>query len=233
MKRNLHAIIPMALLVTLFILAAESSPATTYPVKELAEVSSGLTYSLEQPPIKNDNLFKGRRDGFLVSHGVQESELTYPIEYLKARGAKIDILAPDWIEDQVLLVKYVKPTRWIRRDRSFSEASQSNAYDLLILTGGAWNSQVVRSDHEAIRIIKKHYDDGKPIAAICAGSQILINANLASDRRLTGTKSIKVDLENAGALYLDQPVVVDRGILTSRGPEDLEIFVETFPQLFD
>lgn len=196
------------------------------PITNLESVTPGLVYNPVQPGVENETLFAGKNVAFLVSHGVQESELTFPLDYLIARGANVEILAPDWIEDKVTLVKFLRPTNFLNVDKSFSEALQGKQYDLIVLAGGAWNVQVVRKDEKALKLIKEHCGAGLPIAAVCAGSQILITAGLANERNLTGTSSVRLDLENAGAIYVDQPVVRDGQLLTGRGPDDLEEFVE-------
>lgn len=185
-----------------------------------SEAPAGIVYDTTQPEVLQPNRLRGKRVAILASHGVQESELVFPYEYLQRRGATVDIVAPSWTQGKIIAVKYLLPTLWIEASESF-ESAKANDYDLIVLTGGAWNSNVVRSDPIAIDFIKNHAKKGGIIAAICAGSQILINADLAEGRSLTGTMAIKLDLENAGAKYFDEPVVVDGKLITSRGPKDV------------
>ncbi len=188
------------------------------------DVPAGLIYSAVQPPVDDAEQFKGKRIAILAAHGTQESELVFPYQFLKARGASVDIVAPSWSEGRVLLVQYLKPTLWVKSNETFKSAGTKN-YDLIVLTGGAWNSTVVRNEAEALTLIRKHFSRGKPVAAICSAAQILINSGIAKGRNLTGTSTVKVDLINAGARYLDQPVVVDKNLITSRNPDDLVSFV--------
>jgi protease I len=188
------------------------------------DVPAGLSYSATQPPVHDPQQFKGKRIAILAAHGVQESELVFPYQFLKARGATIDIVAPSWSEGRVLMVQYLKPTLWVKATESFQSAARKN-YDLVVLTGGAWNSTVVRSDADALNFIQTHFASGKPLAAICSAAQVLIDSGLAKDRKLTGTHTAKVDLINAGANYIDRPVVVDDQLITSRNPDDLVPFV--------
>lgn len=188
------------------------------------DAPAGIVYDVKQVPVTNRSEFSGKKVAILAAHGVQESELTYPYEYLKARGAKVDILIPSWSEGKVLGVSYLKPTLWIKGTATFTQGLNQD-YDLIILTGGSWNSNVVRKDADALKLISEQNRKGGLIAAICSGSQILIDAKLARNTRLTGTESIAIDLKNAGSIYLAQPAVVDRNIITGRGPVEVKEFM--------
>lgn len=189
------------------------------------DAPAGLEYNVAQPRVHNAEAFKGKKVAILVSHGVQESEITYPYEYLTKRGAQVEILSPAWTNNKVLGVKYLRPTIWIKTDNSFQNKVDEK-YDLVVLTGGAWNSGVVRIDDNALRLIKNNFNQGSLIAAICAGSQILINADLSNETYLTGTGSVKIDLLNAGANFIDKPAVIDGNIITARGPADVLEFMQ-------
>ncbi|MCX6116173.1 MAG: DJ-1/PfpI family protein [Proteobacteria bacterium] len=196
------------------------------------DIPAGLEYHANQPPVGDPQQFKGKRIAILAAHGVQESELVFPYEFLKARGATIDIVSPAWTDGRVVMVQYLKPIQWVNSTESFQSAALRN-YDLMVLTGGAWNSTVVRSDTDALILIRNHFAKGKALAAICSGAQILIDSGIAKDRNLTGTHSVKVDLINAGATYLDKPVVVDDQLITSRNPDDLIPFVEAIAEILN
>ena len=208
---------------TLFSTLAMAQHSVFSPVN-FKDVPAGLSYTAIQPSVNDPEQFKGKRVAIIAAHGVQESELTFPYQFLKARGASVDIVAPSWSEGRVLLVQYLKPTLWIKASETFQSASKKD-YDLIVLTGGAWNSTVVRSDAQALQLIRAHFALGKPLAAICSASQILIDAGIAKDRNLTGTSSVKIDLIHAGANYVDKPVVIDNHLITSRNPDDLVAFV--------
>ncbi|MBK7962029.1 MAG: DJ-1/PfpI family protein [Bdellovibrionales bacterium] len=199
------------------------------PVKD-TQVPSGLEYPVKQPTITDPNLFKGKHVAILASHGVEESEITYPYEFLIRRGATVDILVPEWTKEGIVASKFLKPTLFVKASSTFNEAMAKN-YDLLILTGGAWNAQVVRSDSQALDLVSKHFHRGRALAAICAGSSILINAGISKGRTLTGSPVIRTDLENSGAHYIDQAKVINGNLLTSRSPNDLPEFVEGLQQL--
>ena len=122
------------------------------------------------------------------------------------------------------MVQYLKPILWAKAIETFLSAAEKT-YDLVVLTGGAWNSTVVRSDADALKFIRINFASGRPLAAICSAAQVLIDSGIAKDRQLTGTHAVKIDLINAGATYIDKPVVVDGQLITSRNPDDLVAFV--------
>jgi protease I len=190
-----------------------------------SDAPAGMAYNVTQPEVTNPEQFQGKKIAILASHGVQESELTYPYEYLKKRGAEIDIVVPEWTSDRILAVSFLKPTQWVKASETFKTA-QAKHYDLVILTGGAWNRDVVRKDVDALKLIKQNFDAGSLIAAVCAGSQVLIDAQLVQGINLTGTGSIKIDLVNAGAIYHDVPAITDGKIITARGPAEILEFMQ-------
>lgn len=216
----------LIVLMNMLMISADGFASTEvfYPVLP-EQVPSGLEYKAIQPQVENAQLFAGKSIGILVANGVEESEITFPYEYLKKRGAQVDIIVPSWSKEGVVAVRYLKPTLWIKADATFANAANKN-YDLLVLTGGAWNAQVVRSDADAIHLVKHHFASHKPIAAICAGSSILIDAGLAKGRSLTGSPVVAIDLKNAGAQYVNQALVLSENMVTSRSPDDLESFVQ-------
>jgi protease I len=194
------------------------------------QVPSGLTYRVDQPAIESPVEFEGKRVAVLASHGVEESEILYPFTYLVNRGAQVDVVVPDWTAEGVVASQFLKPTLFVKGSQTFRSA-QAIEYDLVVLTGGAWNAQVVRSDAEAIKLVTAHYEAGRPLAAICAGTAVLINAGIAKGQRLTGSPVVAPDLVNAGATFIDEPVVYGENLVTSRSPNDLPEFVKGLKQL--
>jgi protease I len=194
------------------------------------DVSGGLVYDTTQPPVSDPNLFGGLNVAIVASHGVQEEELSYPYEYLKRRGAHIDIVAPEWQENRVLAVRYVKPVSWVKASENFLTA-QEKEYDLVLITGGSTNSNTLRKDSALLHFLRQQYNKKAFVSAICSGSQVLIDAGLTKNTKMTGTGSIRKDLENAGSLYLDQPAVADGRILTGRGPSDLKDFMNVIERI--
>jgi len=116
-------------------------------------------------------------------------------------------------------------------DRRVSEASATD-YDALLLPGGVMNPDKLRMDEEAVQFIRAFVDADKPIAAICHGPWTLIEAGAVRGRRMTSYPSIKTDLKNAGALWVDAEVVIDRGLVTSRRPDDIPAFNERMIEEF-
>ena len=201
----------------------QASAGVFEPVRD-EQVPAGDPYAVVQPPIESPQLFKGKRVAILASHGVEETEIVFPYTYLSDRGAKVDVLVPDWTPKGIVASLFLKPTIWVKASGTFSQG-QSQEYDLVVLTGGAWNAQVVRSDPSAIKLITDHFLKDKPLAAICAGTSVLINAGIAKGTRLTGSPVVAPDLINAGAKFADEAAVVDGNLLTSRTPNDLPAFV--------
>lgn len=123
-------------------------------------------------------------------------------------------------------VKGMKDHEWtieVPVDRHISEVDAKD-YDCLMLPGGVFNPDLLRMNGEAIAFVKAFFETGKPVAAICHGPQSLITARVVAGRKMTSFPSIQVDLENAGALWIDSAVVVDQGLVTSRNPDDLPAF---------
>ncbi|WP_373486645.1 type 1 glutamine amidotransferase domain-containing protein [Blastomonas sp.] len=164
----------------------------------------------------------GRRICILSTDGFEQSELCQPLEQLRAAGASVHVVAPhvgsirgwdkkDW--GQSVAVDHVIP------DISASD------YDALVLPGGQINPDVLRTNKSAVALVRAFADAGKPIAAICHAPWLLIEASLVEGLTVTSYGSIRTDLRNAGAKVVNEAVVEDRGIITSRSPEDLPQFI--------
>ncbi len=157
----------------------------------------------------------------LTEHGFEQSELVSPREALEKAGVHVDIVSPQAGE-----VKAWDEDNWgirVKVDKVLHEANPDD-YDGLVLPGGVMNPDHLRLNDEAVAFVKRFFASGKPIAAICHGPQTLINANVVGGMKLTSYPSLRVDLENAGAKWIDQEVVVDNGLVTSRTPKDLPAF---------
>ena len=162
-----------------------------------------------------------KRIAILATHGFEESELKSPKEALEQQGWTADIVSPeagsirswsgkDWGDDYSV-------------DVTLDEASVAD-YDALLLPGGVINPDKLRTNKQALQFVKAFFADGRPVAAICHGPQTLISAGLVKGRKMTSYASIKQDLINAGAEWVDQEVVADHQLVTSRSPEDLPAF---------
>ena len=162
-----------------------------------------------------------KRIAILATNGFEEVELSSPKEYLEHQGWTADIVSPESGS-----IKSWASTDWGKEYKVDKELKDANAndYDALVLPGGVINPDKLRTNEDALYFIREFFKEGKPVASICHGPQILISADLVKGRKLTSYHSIKVDLINAGAEWHDKEVVVDKGLVTSRNPDDLPAF---------
>ncbi|QDH74579.1 type 1 glutamine amidotransferase domain-containing protein [Brevundimonas sp. M20] len=167
------------------------------------------------------NTLAGKTIAVLATDGFEQVELTKPVEALKAAGATVEIVSPKAGEIQGF--EHHDKGDTVSVDRTLENASAGD-YAGLVLPGGVINPDALRLEDSAIRFIKAFTDAGKPVAAICHGPWTLINAGAVSGRKMTSWPSLQADLENAGAEWVDQEVVVDNGLVTSRNPDDLPAF---------
>lgn len=173
---------------------------------------------------------EGYKVAILVANGFEELEMTKPREALDKAGAKTVLISPE------------KNTvrSWVNGNWSASypvdltlDAAHAANYDALLLPGGQMNPDFLRLNPKAIDFIAQFGKAGKPIAAICHGPWTLINAGLVKGKTVTSWPSIKVDLENAGAKWIDKEVVVDGKLVTSRKPDDIPYFNEAMLKVFE
>lgn len=163
----------------------------------------------------------GCRVAVLATDGFEQVELTKPVEALKQAGAQVEVIAPKG--GQIQGYNHHDKGDMVPVDRQLSEAD-AEAYQALVLPGGVINPDQLRLEPEAIEFIRSFVQSGKPIAAICHGPWTLIDAGGVQGRRMTSWPSLKADLTNAGAQWEDSEVVTDRGLVTSRKPDDLPAF---------
>jgi protease I len=163
----------------------------------------------------------GKKIAVLVTNGFEEVELTRPIQALRDAGAEPQIVSPQ--ENKVL--------SWDRTDwgRDFDvdvplDSARPEEFDALLLPGGVMNPDKLRKEQRAVSFVRHFFEDGKPVAAICHAPWLLAEADVARGRRLTSYASIRTDLKNAGADWVDEEVVVDNGLVTSRNPDDIPAF---------
>ncbi len=157
----------------------------------------------------------------MATHGYERSELHQPLEDLRKAGATVHIASPDGSE-----IKSWDGDDWgdsIASDHKIEDIASSD-YDALVLPGGQINPDILRTKEEAVSLVKAFHSANKPVAAICHGPWMLVEAGLANGRRMTAYPSIRTDLKNAGADVVDEPVVSDGGLITSRNPDDLNAF---------
>jgi protease I len=163
----------------------------------------------------------GKRVAILATDGFEQSELMVPKTKLESAGAKVEVVSlhsgeiwgwdkKDWGEP--ILV-----------DRTIDEA-EVDEYDCLIIPGGQINPDLLRADERAVKFVKDFYASKKPLAAVCHAPWVLVEAGIAKGRKMTSYHSMATDVKNAGADWIDQAVVVDQGLITSRNPGDLDPF---------
>jgi len=164
---------------------------------------------------------QGKKVAILVTDGFEQDELTRPREALDTAGAETQIVSP--VDDTV---KGWNVTEWgveLPVDVPLGNADP-NDFDALLLPGGVMNPDKLRANHSAVDFVRAFVDSGKPIAAICHGPWTLIEAGAAGGRTMTSWPSLQTDIRNAGGHWVDQEVVVDQGIVTSRKPDDIPTF---------
>jgi len=163
----------------------------------------------------------GKKVAILTENGFEEVELTSPMNALEQAGAIVEIVSP-----QKEKVKAWDQDHWsieLPVDKQLNDAKPED-YDMLLLPGGVLNPDKTRTNEDCIAFAQYFLEQGKPVAAICHGPQLLIETGMLDGRTMTSYPSIKTDLINAGVNWVDQEVVVDNGLVTSRSPKDLEAF---------
>jgi protease I len=165
---------------------------------------------------------KGKKVAILVANeGIEQVELTEPRKALQDAGATVELLAPESGEAQAF--NHLDKADSFPVDRAVDAASAED-YDALMLPGGVANPDNLRTHPEAVAFVRAFFDAGKPVAAICHAPWTLVEADVVRGRTLTSWPSVQTDLRNAGATWVDEEVVVDEGLVTSRKPDDLEAF---------
>jgi protease I len=157
----------------------------------------------------------------LTENGFEEVELTSPKQALEEAGATVDIVSP-----QKERVKAWDHDHWsIELPVNVSvEKAQVEDYDALVIPGGVINPDLMRINKHCVAFVQQFLEQGKPVAAICHGPQLLIETGMIEGRNVTSYPSVKTDLQNAGAIWVDKEVVTDNGLVTSRSPKDLPAF---------
>lgn len=167
------------------------------------------------------NKLEGRRVAIPVTNGFEQSELEVPRDEFSKAGAEVVVVSPESGS-----ITGWKHTDWgdpVPVDKALSSA-RAEDFDALVLPGGQINPDLLRVEKEAVSLVRAFHDAGKPIGAICHGPWLLVEADVIRGRSATSYHSIRTDMANAGAAWRDEEVVVDKGIVTSRSPDDLEAF---------
>ena len=173
---------------------------------------------------------KGKKIAILVANeGVEQVELTEPLEAVRGSGAEVEVLAPEAGEIQAF--NHLDKGQTFAVDRAVGEADAGD-YDGLVLPGGVANPDQLRTDDDALAFVRAFFESGKPVGAICHAPWTLIDAGVVEGRTLTSWPSLQTDLRNAGAEWVDEEVHVDEGFVTSRKPDDLEAFIAKIVEEF-
>lgn len=167
------------------------------------------------------NTLNTKRVAILATNGFEENELSSPLEALQNAGAQVAI-----ISDTVSPIRSWKNDNWGRMMSVDQEIGSARAedYDALVLPGGVINPDRLRRNDKVQSFVRNFFEQHKPVGAICHGPQVLIDAEVLKGRKITSFPSIRKDIENAGAHWVNEEVVVDQGLVSSRRPEDLGAF---------
>jgi protease I len=166
---------------------------------------------------------KGKRVAFLATDGVEEVEYTEPRKAVENAGGTAELLSLD--SGEIQAVNHMDKGNTYPVDRPVRDASPDD-YDALVLPGGVANPDFLRTDPDAVQFVRGFMASGKPVAAICHGPWTLVEAGVVAGRTMTSWPSLRTDLANAGATWVDEQVHVDGNLITSRKPDDLKAFAD-------
>lgn len=166
---------------------------------------------------------EGKKIAFLATDGVEQVELTRPLEAIKQAGADATLVAPE--SGSIQGFNHLDKGDTFDVDATVDEVSASQ-FDGLVLPGGVANPDALRMNDAAVNFVREFFEQSKPVAAICHAPWILVEADVVRGRTLTSWPSLRTDIRNAGGNWVDQEVVVDAGFVTSRGPDDLDAFCD-------
>jgi len=164
---------------------------------------------------------KGKKIAFLAADMFEEVELAEPWKALEQAGAELELVS---LEDgEIQGFNHYDKAGSFKVDKAVEEAS-ANDYDGLVLPGGVGNPDNLRQDENAVQFVRDFFEQGKPVAVICHGPWVLVEAGVVRGRRLTSWPTLQTDIRNAGGTWVDEEVVVDQGLVTSRKPDDIPAF---------
>lgn len=167
------------------------------------------------------NELQGKRVAFLFTEGVEQAELTEPLEAVRNAGADVDLVSLE--RGDVQMWQHFDKGDTITADKAVADADPSD-YDGLVLPGGVANPDQLRMNSDAVKFVRGFFEQEKPVGVICHGPWLLAEADVVKGKNVTSWPSLQTDLRNAGANWVDEEVVVDKGLVTSRNPDDLPAF---------
>jgi len=167
------------------------------------------------------NKLQGKRVAFLATDMVEQVELTEPWNAVKADGAEPELVSLE--EGEIQGFNHYDKADKFKVDRTVEEA-RADDYDALVIPGGVGNPDTMLTDENALQLVRDFFEQGKPVGVICHGPWMLVEAGVVRGRKVTSWPSLQTDIRNAGGRWVDEEVVVDNGLVTSRKPDDLPAF---------
>lgn len=187
--------------------------------------------SIDQPSeMTMNNRLTGKKIAFLATDGVEQVELTQPWEAIREAGATVELISLK--SGEIQGVHHDEKADTFVVDHMVEDVEASD-YHGLVLPGGVFNPDALRVNADAVSFVRDFFKQHKPVAAICHGPWTLVEAAVVEGRRVTSWPSLKTDLQNAGAEWVDEECVCDEGLVTSRNPDDLDAFCEKAIEEFD
>jgi len=172
---------------------------------------------------------QGKRVAFLATDMVEQVELTEPWKAVKDAGGTPELVSLK--EGEIQGFNHYDKADTFKVDRTVEEA-RAEDYDALVIPGGVGNPDTMRTDENAVQLVRDFFEQGKPVGVICHGPWMLVEAGVVRGRKVTSWPSLQTDIRNAGGDWVDQEVVVDQGIVTSRNPDDIPAFNEKMIEEF-
>ena len=176
-----------------------------------------------------DQKLQGKKIAFIATDMVEEVELTKPWEAVKEAGGEPELISMKTGEIQAF--NHYDKSNTYKVDKDFSSARVGD-YDGLVIPGGVGNPDTMRMDDDAVEFVRSFFEAGKPVAVICHGPWMLVEADVVRGRKVTSWPSLETDIRNAGGNWVDEEVVVDQGLVTSRKPDDLKAFCKKLVEEF-
>jgi deglycase len=167
------------------------------------------------------NELQGKRVAFLATDMVEQVELTEPWKAVEQAGATPELISLE--EGEIQGFNHYDKADTFKVDRTVEEA-RADDYDALVVPGGVGNPDTMRADENAVQFVRDFFEQSKPVGVICHGPWMLVEAGVVRGRKVTSWPSLQTDIRNAGGEWVDEQVVVDNGLVTSRKPDDLEAF---------
>ena len=167
------------------------------------------------------NKLQGKRVAFMATDMVEQVELTEPWKAVVDEGAEVELISLE--EGEIQGFNHYDKAATFKVDRTVEEA-RADDFDALVIPGGVGNPDTMRTDENAVQLVRDFFEQGKPVGVICHGPWMLVEAGVVRGRKVTSWPSLQTDIRNAGGNWVDEEVVVDQGLVTSRKPDDLPAF---------